>query len=240
MHNSSLNFDELKVKANEFVTKVEQIELQQKANEISRQKITESIEELKEKLKSDNEALNIANNAVRILTSVSQATVYKAYSFLEESLNSSLARMFENTKRQIKLHEYTRGDRYPQLEIELIVAGGIKRSLEADSGHGLAQIVSIMAILCLIARTESRRLLVMDEIASGLSAHNREILAEVLWQFTEIGFQFVVNEHGFVPKGSRVYHLEMVGDVSHIKDTYIEEKGVYLNGNPVDVNKEDL
>ena len=138
--------------------------------------------------------------------------------------------MFKNTTRHITLREYTRNNQYPQLEIELTVAGGKKRSLKADSGHGLAQIVSLLSILCLIVITESRRILVMDEIISGLSVYNREIVSEILWSFTEIGFQFIVNEHGFVPRGSKVFHLEMIGDVSHIKESYIEQEGVYLNG----------
>ena len=32
-----------------------------------------------------------------------------------------------------------------------------------------------------------------------------------------------------MPKGSKVYHLEMVGDVSGVKESYIETQGVYLN-----------
>ena len=83
--------------------------------------------------------------------------------------------------------------------------------------------------ICLIHITHSRKILVMDEIISGLSVHNREVVADILWQFTKVGFQFIVNEHGFVPKGSKVYHLEMVGDVSGVKESYIETQGVYLN-----------
>ena len=138
--------------------------------------------------------------------------------------------MFENTTRKIALKEYTRNNQYPQLEIELTVANGKVRSLKADSGHGLAQIVSLLSILSLIVITNSRRLLVMDEVISGLSIHNREIITDILWTFTEIGFQFVVNEHGYVPRGAKVFHLEMVGDVSHIKESYIENRGVYLQG----------
>ena len=174
--------------------------------------------------------MDIATHAIEILRQVSDEAVSKAYKFLEENLNAALARMFVNTTRHITLREYTRNNQYPQLEIELTVAGGKKRSLKADSGHGLAQIVSLLSILSLIVITNSRRIMVMDEIISGLSVHNREIVTDILWTFTEIGFQFIVNEHGYVPKGSKVYHLEMVGDVSGVKETYIEQEGVYLNG----------
>ena len=75
----------------------------------------------------------------------------------------------------------------------------------------------------------------MDEILSGLSIHNRMIVTDILWAFTDIGFQFIVNEHGYIPKGSKVYHLEMVGDVSRVKESYIEEKGVYLNNSDAQI-----
>ena len=226
------------VKVNEFLKAVDEIERQQKASEQSRRMLEEQIKTLRETTKMNQEELDITTNAIEILRKVSDEAVDKSYRFLEESLNSSLERMFTNTTRKIKLHEFTRGGQYPQLEIELTVGNGKKRSLKADSGHGLAQIVSLLCILCLITRTNSRRILVMDEIISGLSVHNREIVSDILWTFTEIGFQFVVNDHGFVPKGSKVYHLEMVGDVSGVKETYIEKDGVYLNGS-VGINNEE-
>lgn len=223
----------------QFLNDVNQLELDQAATIKSKQYLEKSILDLKMKIKDDKEALDIATNAIEILRKVSDEAVRQAYKFLEASLNASLERMFENTTRRIALKEYTRNNQYPQLEIELTVANGKVRSLKADSGHGLAQIVSLLSILSLIVITNSRRLLVMDEIISGLSIHNREIITDILWTFTEIGFQFVVNEHGYVPRGAKVYHLEMVGDVSHVKETYIENNGVYLQGDYSDVNVDD-
>ena len=220
----------LTVNINNFLNEVKNIEINQAANIRAKNKLESDINQILELNKNNVEALDIATHAIEILRQVSDEAVGKAYKFLEENLNAALARMFENTTRHVTLREYTRNNQYPQLEIELTVAAGKKRSLKADSGHGLAQIVSLLSILCLIVITNSRRILVMDEIISGLSVHNREVVSDILWTFTEIGFQFIVNEHGFIPRGSKVYHLEMVGDVSHVKETYIEEQGIYLNG----------
>lgn len=225
MYNQSL-----KLEIDQFLKSVQQVEITQAANIRARNQLEQNIQELIDKNVGNREALDIATHAIEILRQVSDEAVSKAYKFLEENLNAALARMFVNTTRHITLREYTRNNQYPQLEIELTVAGGKKRSLKADSGHGLAQIVSLLSILSLIVITNSRRIMVMDEIISGLSVHNREIVTDILWTFTEIGFQFIVNEHGYVPKGSKVYHLEMVGDVSGVKETYIEQEGVYLNG----------
>lgn len=224
------NVQLLDTRIQNLLNEIQQVEITQIANIKAKTKLENDIQKIAEESANNVEALDIATHAIEILRQVSDEAVSSAYKFLEENLNTALARMFSNTTRHVTLREYTRNNQYPQLEIELTVAGGKKRSLKADSGHGLAQIVSLLSILCLIVITNSRRILVMDEIISGLSAHNREIVSEILWSFTEIGFQFIVNDHGFIPVNSHVYHLEMVGDVSHIKEDYIESEGIYLNG----------
>lgn len=222
------NVDTLKRQVNEFVTVVNQIELENAAAEKSRANLEKSINDLMEANKNNKEALDIATHAIEILRQVSDEAVGQAYKFLEQSLNSALAKMFTKTTRRIELKESIRSNQYPQLEIILHVGNGKTRSLKSDSGHGLAQIASLLSILSLIVITGSRRILVMDEVISGLSVHNRKIVSDILWTFTEIGFQFIVNDHGFVPEGSHVYYLEMNGDVSGVKKDYIATKGVYL------------
>lgn len=221
---------ELRQKVNNFISVVNQIEIENVAAEKSKQSLEDTINRLAEQNKNNKEALDIASNAIIILRQVSDEAVSQAYGFLETSLNSALARMFKNTTRKIEIKESIRNNQYPQLELILHVGNGKTRSLKTDSGHGLAQIVSILSILSLIVITGSRRILVMDEVISGLSVHNRKIISDILWSFTEIGFQFIVNEHGFIAEGSHVYHLEMNGDVSSVKQDYIAKNGVYLQG----------
>ena len=212
-----------------FIAMVDQIELGQAASIKAREQLERSIRNIMIENGNNREALDIATHAIEILREVSDEAVTQAYKFLEESLNAAMERMFRHTTRKLRLKEWTRGNQYPQLELELTVANGEIRSLKSDSGHGLAQIVSLLSILSLIVITNSRRLVVMDEVISGVSAHNRKITTDILWTFTEIGFQFIINEHGYIPQGSQVYHMEMVADVSHVKETYIAEEGVYLN-----------
>ena len=226
---------DLRNRVNNFIDVVNKIEIENAAAERSRQSLEETITRLAEQNKDSKEALDIATHAIEILRQVSDEAVSQAYGFLETSLNSALARMFEHATRKIEIKESIRNNQYPQLELVLHVGNNKTRSLKTDSGHGLAQIVSLLSILSLIVITGSRRILVMDEVISGLSVHNRKIVSDILWSFTEIGFQFIVNDHGFIPEGSHVYHLEMVGDVSGVKQHYIATTGVYLQG---DGNKE--
>ena len=229
------NIEQLKSRVNNFINVVNNIEIENAAAIRSKQSLEKTINQLAEQNKDNKEALDIATNAISILRQVSDEAVSQAYSFLESSLNSALSRMFENTTRQIKIKEYVRNKQYPQLELVLNVGHNKTRSLKTDSGHGVAQIVSLLSILSLIVITGSRRILVMDEIISGLSVHNRKIISDILWSFTEIGFQFIVNDHGFIPEGSHVYHLQMNNDVSSVVNDYIATTGVYLQG---DGNKE--
>lgn len=225
----------LKTNINNMINVINQIELSNQAAIKSKEALEKTINQIMDENKNNKEALDIATHAIEILRKVSDEAVGKAYGFLEKSLNSALEKMFKNTTRKIEIREDTRGGQYPQLELRLHVGNGKIRSLKSGSGHGIAQIVSIMSILALIVITGSRRILVMDEIISGVSVENRKILNDILWSFTEIGFQFIVNDHGFVPQGSNVYHLEMVGDTSSVKQNYIAKQGVYLQGNPDEV-----
>lgn len=222
--------NDLRSRMTMLLNEINTVELEQASAIRTRERLETTINELANKVSEDKEKLDIATHAIEILRQVSDEAVSKAYEFLQDSLNAALAKMFTNTTRKIRIKEYTRNNQYPQLELELDVGNGVTRSLKTDSGHGLAQIVSLLSILSLIVITNSRRILVMDEVISGLSVHNRKIVNDILWSFVEIGFQFIINDHGFIVKGSHVYHLEMNGDVSHIKQDYIAEKGVYLQG----------
>lgn len=221
---------QLKEQARQFIGVVEQIESQNRASEMAREQLIATINTLMENNKNNKEALDIATHAIELLTKVSDEVVGEAYGFLTESLNTALSRMFKNTTRKIKLQERMRNNQYPQLDVILFVGNGKTRSLKGNSGHGLAEIVSLLSILSLIVITGSRRILVMDEIISGVDIENRQIIDDILWTFVQIGFQFIINDHGFVPKGSHVYYLEMVGDVSGVKQDYIATNGVYLQG----------
>lgn len=217
-------------RAKAYIKEVDSLMLQQQALIQTRETIEKNVEELRKKNELTSKDLNIVTNALAILNSVSDESVNQSYEFITESINTALERIFSNSKRQIKLREYLRSNMYPQLEIELITDGGIVRSLKEDSGHGISQIVSLLCILSLIVITGGRRLLVLDEMLSGLSANAMRIISEILWTFTKVGFQFVVSEHGLAIQGSHVYHLEMQGGVSKVKRDYIEKHGIFLDG----------
>ncbi len=217
-------------KVNSYIELVEQLEINQKASLKQKEQLEQQIAQLTKNKNIASENLDIVANAVTVLRLISDDAVQQSYKFIQDSVNSTLERIFSKSTRKIKLKESTFRGQYPQLEIELYVEGGKTRSLKSDSGHGLMQIISLLCVLSLIVITNSRRLLVLDEVLSGLSAKSRMIVCEVLWAFTEIGFQFVLNEHGLIPENSYVVHLETTGGISSIVDSYIASSGTYLDG----------
>lgn len=215
-------------RANKLLADIEDLEIENASAIRSKKMLEDQLVELSKKVKDSREALDIATHAIEILRGVSDEAVTKAYSFLQDSINSVLAKMFTDTTRRIQIKEYTRQNQYPQLELILDVGNGVTRSIKSDSGHGIAQIISFLSVICLIVITGSRRLVIIDEVLSGLSVRNRKIVCEVMWSFTEIGFQFIVNEHGLIVKGAQVYHFKMENNVGRIEKEYIAETGAYL------------
>ena len=143
--------------AYDMINVIEKIENDNNASIRMRKFLEDKIDELIKDNESNKEALDIATHAIEILRGVSDEAVGSAYQFLEKNLNIALERMFKNSIRKVKIKEYTRANQYPQLVLELDVGNGITRSLKTDSGHGIAQIVSLLSILSLIVITGSRR-----------------------------------------------------------------------------------
>ena len=215
-------------RAEQFIGAVNELEVQQMANIKTKEKLLADAEELVRKAELKQEELDVVTNAISILRIVSDNSVKESYEYITESVNAALSRIFTESTRRIRLQESTLKGQYPQLEVILEVGDGIERSLKFNSGHGLTQVISLLCILTIIVITKSRRLLVLDEVLSGLSDSAREIIADILWTFTDIGFQFIICEHGFIPKGAKVYEMKNVNDLGSVANTYIEEQGVYL------------
>lgn len=205
----------------EFISAVDEIEKNNTANKKMLDNLNKSIDKHLYSLDVSRENLDVVLNAISILRGIQDDSVRLSYKEIEDSVNNVLYRVFPDKVRKIELVESTRGGKYPQLDLKLRVAGGKERSLKNGSGHGIMQIVSLICNLSLIIITGSRKLLVLDEVLSGLSASAKEIISEILNQFTELGFQFVVSEHFFVPSNANVYRLEVNNDISDIADNYI-------------------
>ena len=165
----------------------------------------------------------LVEKALRLIIEAGDLVAEDSYRFIMRSVNSLLDKMFTDCERKIRLTQKTVG-KNPTLSVEVIADGQV-RDL-SESGHGIAQIVSLVCVICLIVLNGSRRLVVLDEVLNGVSIQNKAALSEALWAFTEIGFQFIICEHAFVPEGAKVYEVVNNGGVSSIARTYIQGEEV--------------
>ena len=106
---NNVNIADIRAKAYQFIGEVEQKEIDNAAAIKSRASLEKAISEIIEQNKANKEALDIATHAIEILRKISDDAVSQAYSFLQDSLNESLKKMFVGTTRSIELREYTRG-----------------------------------------------------------------------------------------------------------------------------------
>ncbi|GHU93245.1 hypothetical protein FACS1894208_02390 [Clostridia bacterium] len=157
----------------------------------------------------------LVEKALRLIVEAGDVVAEDSYRFVTRSVNSLLEKMFTDCVRIVRLKQHMVG-KNPTLTME-VVADGVTRDLSESSGHGIAQIVSLVCTICLIVLNGSRRIVVLDEVLSGISEQNKQVLSDALWAFTEIGFQFIVCEHNFVPDGARVYNFINNGGTSSVE-----------------------
>lgn len=215
--------------AEDFIVYVDELEKRNMANLLQIESLNKEIDRYSKALDTSKDSLDVVMNAIAILRNIQDASVKASYKEIENRVNDVLSRVFTKSIRRIELVETTLRGKYPQLELRLKVEGGKDRSLKNASGHGIMQIISLICNLSLIVITGGRRLLILDEVLSGLSVEARSIISDVLNQFTELGFQFVINEHLFIPDNANVYELEVENGVSRVVNNYINNDGVVYN-----------
>lgn len=159
----------------------------------------------------------LVEKALRAIVEAGDVVAEESYRFVMRSVNSVLDKMFMDCDRKIRLTQKMVG-KNPQLSVE-VIADGVVRDL-SESGHGIAQIISFICIMCLIVLNGSRRLMVLDEVLNGVAKQNHQALSEVMWAFAEKGFQFIVSDHAFTPTGAKVYHIVNKGGVSSVDRVY--------------------
>ena len=209
------------------IREIENFIEEQETNAKQIEKISKQVETINKDIKDMESELETSQNAIEILRTVSDKTVKGSYEFLEHTINDALGRIFVDEKRQIKIVESSIQGQYPQIDLDIETSNGV-HSISRD-GHGIAQVISLLSSLCLIVLTGSRRFMALDEVLSGLSNEALEVIDNILHDFVNIGFTFIVNEHGVLFKGAKVYEIEMQNGKSFISNEYIEPNGVYRN-----------
>lgn len=162
--------------------------------------------------------------AQQLLTTVSDANTTAVLDYITGIINKTLGELFPHDSRRIYLEKSMYQGQHAHINIKLTGTNGKTRDLTLQSGTGLRQVISFLFVLSLIEIRKGRRLLIADELLSGLHPEAKRIVKDIISIFAEEGFQFAFVEYGVNDLG-KVYLVEKPGAVA----TVTPMDGVYNN-----------
>ena len=202
----------------EFINRYNNLKDKNNVNKNMRLSLEKQIDALTLSTKELEDDLALLTKATTLLTSLKDESLFKTYKFIESSINNALSQIYTNNSRQIRLVESVHSDTYPHLDFELVVGNNVIDL--SDSGHGISQIISLISTMCLIVLKGERRLLCLDEVLSGIDYKGMSVVNIILNSFSDLGFQFIIVEHNFVPSNATVYELGLVDGVCKVLDCW--------------------
>ena len=162
--------------------------------------------------------------AQQLLTTVSDSNTTAVLDYITGIINKTLGELFPHDSRRIYLEKSMYQGQHAHINIKLTGTNGKTRDLTLQSGTGLRQVISFLFVLSLIEIRKGRRLLIADELLSGLHPEAKRIIQDIISIFASEGFQFAFVEYGVNNLG-KVYLVEKPGAVA----TVTPMDGVYNN-----------
>jgi len=169
--------------------------------------LLEKVDSLVSELNRENTQYAIMLEAQALLSTVSDNNTTAVLDYITGIINKALVELFPYDTRRIYLEKSLHGGQHAHIKIKLVNSLGKERDLVLQSGTGLRQVISFLFVVSLIEIRKGRRILVMDELLSGLHPEAKNIIMDILQIFAEEGFQFVMVEYGVDTIG-RLYLVE--------------------------------
>lgn len=201
-------------------------------------------EEVKAKIIKLSEELDKMNTqyvhmleAQQLLTTVSNENTTQILDYITGIINKTLGELFPHDNRRIYLEKTMYHNQHAHINVKLTGTNGKTRDLELQSGTGLRQVISFLFVLSLIEIRKGRRILLADELLSGLHPTAKKVVMEIIQIFAEEGFQFVFVEYGADNIG-KIYLVEKpnaIATVTPLDGSYHNEIFVF-NRPPEDVD----
>lgn len=193
-------------------------------NYLQAQDIKANIDVLTAKLSDMNTKYVNMIEAQQLLTTVSDANTTAVLDYITGIINKTLGELFPHDSRRIYLEKSMFQGQHAHINIKLTGTNGKLRDLTLQSGTGLRQVISFLFVLSLIEIRKGRRLLLADELLSGLHPEAKRVVKDIIKIFAEEGFQFAFVEYGVNDLG-RIYLVEKPNEVA----TVTPLDGVYNN-----------
>lgn len=134
--------------------------------------------------------------AQQLLAAVSDSNTTAVLDYITGIINKALAELFPYDTRRVYLEKKMFNGQHAHIVVKLVNSEGRERDLSLQSGTGLRQVISFLFVISLIEIRKGRRILLADELLSGLHSHAKTIILDIMNIFAEEGFQFILVEYG--------------------------------------------
>lgn len=209
-------------------------EIEQRDSNIEKaERVRKTIDELEEKYVNMLEAQ-------QLLSTISEENSNSVLTYITSVINRALSELFPHDSRRVYLEKTLHANQHAHINVILETSDGRKRDLTIQSGTGLRQVISFLFVLSLIEIRKGRRLLMMDELLSGLHPEAKKVVERIMEIFAEEGFQFVMVEYGVNDMG-KIYLVEKpdtVAKVTAMDGEYNNE--VFVFNRPLENNTAEV
>lgn len=196
--------------------------------------LVDRITKLEAKINEMNGEYAVMMEAQKLLATVSDDNTRVVLDYMTGVINQALDKLFPYDKRAIQFKPSLYKNRYPHINIALYTADGRERDLESQSGTGIRQIISFLYVMSLIEIRKGRRIVLLDEILSGVHPQAKRIVIGIIRLFASKGYQFITVEYGINDMG-KIYLVEKAGKeakATALGDEYNDE--VFVFNRPVE------
>ena len=204
----------------EFTQMISALEIEKSQADVIQDKINSLIAQLEDM----NKSYVVMVEAQQLLATVSDTNTTAVLDYITSIINKTLGELFPHDSRRIFLDKTMYQGQHAHINIKLTGSNGKVRDLTLQSGTGLRQVISFLFVLSLIEIRKGRRLLLADELLSGLHPEAKRIVTDIIQIFAEEGFQFAFVEYGVNNLG-KVYLVEKPNEIA----TVTPMDGVYNN-----------
>lgn len=205
-----------------------------------KERLQSRAEKLTQELESATVQLDVQLEAQKLLGTVADEQANRTLDYVTGIINKALAEVFPNESKRIKLERRMLGGKHPQIDVVLLTDEGKARDLVTQSGTGLRQIVSFLYRLCLLEITGARKLIMMDELLSGVHKDAAVILEDMIRIFAKGGFQFIIVDYALAEEMGLTYLVEgRAPGHSIIRPLDTEDEAAEYNVNSNDADEND-